>query len=349
MADRFLFESEKDYLGFAEYADRHGLQDIFQHLLRLLLVDRPEDPVKFMIDHVTNPITPAVVVSAPPSSGRDEMCRLLAAKLGAVYVSTGNLLRAAVEKQTSLGNQVKPYMEKNQLVPDAIISGVLFERLKEDDVRQRGWVLDGFPRTREQALAMQRRGALPTHFVRLDIPDAAILEHTSQLRVDPVTGKSYHLRISPPPQGGGIAGRLQQRSYHSRAAVAARLELFRRNSPGVLGCFSHLTRGVSFDAGLFGAEAAAADRVAGILARAEPYGRVAAGPKCYKVCVCGGPGAGKTMIAEVLRRGFFFVWWREGGGEWGTMLLRREAGSGGGSVPGKEKKKKKKKGGKSSD
>jgi adenylate kinase len=70
------------------------------------------------------------------------------------------MIRAAIDKQTMIGIQMKTFVEKGQLVPDSIIINLVFARLQEPDVAAKGFVLEGFPRTREQALAMQRKGIL---------------------------------------------------------------------------------------------------------------------------------------------------------------------------------------------
>ena len=84
--------------------------------------------------------------------------------MDAVHIRVGQLIRAAIDRQTATGLQAKTFVERGQLVPDTIISNLVFARLQESDVIDKGYVLDGFPRTREQALSMQRRGILPDHF-----------------------------------------------------------------------------------------------------------------------------------------------------------------------------------------
>jgi adenylate kinase len=73
------------------------------------------------------------------------------------------MIRAAIDKQTTTGIQAKSFVERGQLVPDAIISNLVFARLQEPDVMTKGYVLEGYPRNRDQALVMQRKGILPDH------------------------------------------------------------------------------------------------------------------------------------------------------------------------------------------
>lgn len=150
---------------------------------------------------------------------------------------------------------------------------------------------------------MQRKGVLPTHFVYLNVPDDVIIEHTSHLRVDPVTAKTYHL-VSDPPPAGPIVNRLQERYYDSNAAVRLRLDLHNRNVQGVLSCFTHLCRRLTFENGLFGAEEKVVEEILGILGQTGAYGQLVTGPKCYRLCLGGGPGSGKSLVAGAMQKRF---------------------------------------------
>ena len=92
-----------------------------------------------------------------------KQCENISRIFDAVHIKVGQLLRVAIDRQSVTGLQAKPYVERGQLVPDQIITNLVFARLQEPDVLEKGYVLEGFPRTREQALAMQRKGFLPDH------------------------------------------------------------------------------------------------------------------------------------------------------------------------------------------
>jgi adenylate kinase family enzyme len=81
----------------------------------------------------------------------------------AVHVKVGQLLRVAIDKQTATGLQAKSFVEKGQLVPDVIVNNLVFARLQEPDVLEKGYVLEGYPRNRQQIIAMQQRGIIPDH------------------------------------------------------------------------------------------------------------------------------------------------------------------------------------------
>ena len=90
---------------------------------------------------------PKIIIAGAPASGKGTQCELLKETYGVVHLSTGDILRAAVKEGTPLGTQAKGYMDRGELVPDEVIIGVVKDRLAEPDCLEKGWLLDGFPRT----------------------------------------------------------------------------------------------------------------------------------------------------------------------------------------------------------
>ncbi len=97
-----------------------------------------------------------VVFLGPPGAGKGTQAQIIAEKYGVPHISTGDILRAAVKEGTELGKLAKSYMDKGELVPDDIIIGIIKERLSQSDVKEKGFILDGFPRTLAQAEALDR-------------------------------------------------------------------------------------------------------------------------------------------------------------------------------------------------
>jgi len=97
-----------------------------------------------------------VVFLGPPGAGKGTQALKIAEKFGVPHISTGDILRAAVKEGTELGKLAKSYMDRGELVPDEVIIGIIKERLSRPDVKERGFILDGFPRTLKQAEALDQ-------------------------------------------------------------------------------------------------------------------------------------------------------------------------------------------------
>ncbi|KAF8712631.1 hypothetical protein HU200_028387 [Digitaria exilis] len=151
-----------------------------------------------------------VMISGAPASGKGTQCELIKTKYGLVHISAGDLLRAEIAAGSDNGKQAKEYMEKGQLVPDEIVVNMVKGRLAQPDSQENGWLLDGYPRSYSQAMALETGGIRPDIFILLDVPDELLVERVVGRRLDPVTGKIYHLKYSP-PENEEIASRLTQR------------------------------------------------------------------------------------------------------------------------------------------
>jgi adenylate kinase len=149
-------------------------------------------------------------------------------KYGLVHLSTGDMLRAAVRDGTELGLQAKEKMESGQLVPDDLVIGLVKERLAKPDCAEKGWMLDGFPRTGIQAEALKSAGIHPNKVLLLDVDESALVERVVGRRVDPSTGKTYHLKFNPPPEDVD-ASSLIQRADDTEEKVKLRIQAFNDN------------------------------------------------------------------------------------------------------------------------
>ena len=129
------------------------------------------------------------------------------------------MLRAAVKEGTKLGIEADGYMKAGKLVPDDVVIGMILDRIAKPDCTN-GFMLDGFPRTRPQAEALDK--ALPKPLdavVLIEVADALIVERTTGRRNDPKTGKIYHIKHDPPPPGLDVV----QRSDDTEEACTKRL------------------------------------------------------------------------------------------------------------------------------
>lgn len=156
-----------------------------------------------------------------------------------VHLSTGDILRAAVSSGTDIGKTAKAYMDAGKLVPDEIIIRVVKERLLAPDCVETGWLLDGFPRTLAQAMALENAGIHADCFIFLNVPDSILVERVVGRRTDPVTGKIYHMKFNP-PKDVLVMARLTQRSDDTEEKIKVRLEQFHSNVAAVKDCYTSI-------------------------------------------------------------------------------------------------------------
>jgi adenylate kinase family enzyme len=128
-------------------------------------------------------------------------------------------------------------MDSGGLVPDQLIIDIIIARLAESDCVEKGWLLDGFPRTRAQADALSAAGLAPDVFLLLDVPDAMLIERVIGRRTDPDTGIIYHVKFKPAPNDE-IASRLEQRSDDTEEAITVRIKAFHENVSAIIDAYT---------------------------------------------------------------------------------------------------------------
>ena len=146
-----------------------------------------------------------LILLGPPGAGKGTQAAKLTNDFAIPHISTGDMLRAAVGNQTPLGVEAKRYMDSGELVPDSVIIGVVLERIAQDDARD-GFLLDGFPRTVAQADALghdiEKLDRRLTAALLIDVPDEIVVKRISGRRMNPKTGRIYHVDFDPPKQDG---------------------------------------------------------------------------------------------------------------------------------------------------
>ncbi len=175
-----------------------------------------------------------IVLLGGPGSGKGTQAQKLINKLGVPQISTGDIFRAAVKEGTPMGLKAKAFMEQGELVPDDVVIGVVEERLTKPDL-DKGYMLDGFPRTVGQAqaldkiLASQSKGL--NHVVLVDVPDEELVKRLSGRRTcrNSDCGKMYHVMFNPPKKEGtcdACGSELYQRADDSEATIRERLSVY---------------------------------------------------------------------------------------------------------------------------
>jgi adenylate kinase len=177
-----------------------------------------------------------LILLGPPGAGKGTQAERLTEDFRLPHISTGDILRAAVAEGTPLGETAKQFMDAGELVPDDVIIGVILERLEADDARD-GFLLDGFPRTIEQADALAREleklDRRLTAALVIEVPDDEAVRRISGRRVSRKTGRVYHVEFDPPKHAGRCdidGSELIQRDDDAEATVRTRLEVYRRQT-----------------------------------------------------------------------------------------------------------------------
>jgi adenylate kinase len=169
-----------------------------------------------------------LILLGPPGAGKGTQAAFIKELYGIPQISTGDMLRAAVQAGTPLGLAAKKVMDSGALVSDDIIIALVKERLQAPDCAK-GYLFDGFPRTIPQADAM-KDAAVPIDFVlEIAVPDDAIVERMSGRRVHPASGRSYHVKFNPPKVAGrdDLTGEpLLQRDDDREETVKKRLAVY---------------------------------------------------------------------------------------------------------------------------
>ena len=179
------------------------------------------------------PNNPAyLILLGPPMSGKGTQAARLTEQLGIPQVSSGDLFRDNIKKQTSLGQKAKGYIDRGDLVPDEVTIGMVEDRLNREDCAV-GALLDGFPRTIIQAEALDgilaELGASLSGVISVDVPEDALVERASGRRICRSCGQSYNLRSNPPQQDGICdlnGGELYQREDDKPGTVRQRLAVY---------------------------------------------------------------------------------------------------------------------------
>jgi adenylate kinase len=177
-----------------------------------------------------------LILFGPPGAGKGTQAERLRVDFRLPFISTGEMLRQNVKDGTELGQQAQKFMDAGDLVPDELIVAMAADRLKQDDARD-GFILDGFPRTTEQAKALDKQlsemGRRVTAALLIDVPDDEVVRRISGRRVCVKAGHNYHVDFDPPKNDGVCdqdGSRLIQRNDDDPEVVRQRLEVYQQKT-----------------------------------------------------------------------------------------------------------------------
>ncbi len=180
-----------------------------------------------------------LIFLGPPGAGKGTQAEELLQRLKISRISTGEILRQNVKDETPIGRKAKRYMEQGQLVPDEVVIQVTVERIAQD--AKKGFVLDGFPRTLEQARrldeSLNKLGSAIDLVINFETSESTIVERLSGRRICRKCGANYHIDNIPPRKVGicdRCGGRLYQRTDDKPETIKKRLEVYRKSSSGLI-------------------------------------------------------------------------------------------------------------------
>ncbi|HET7629009.1 MAG TPA: adenylate kinase [Bacillales bacterium] len=172
-----------------------------------------------------------LILMGLPGAGKGTQAEMITSEFGIPHISTGDMFRAAIKEETALGLKAKSFMDAGELVPDEVTVGIVKERLGKDDCKE-GFLLDGFPRTIEQAEALEQiladDGRGLDYVLYIDVKEENLLKRLSGRRICQDCGATYHVIFNPPSAEGicdKCGGALYQREDDQKETVKNRLQV----------------------------------------------------------------------------------------------------------------------------
>lgn len=192
-----------------------------------------------------------IILLGAPGAGKGTQAKFISEKFGIPQISTGDMLREAVAKGTELGKKAKEFMNQGKLVPDEIVVGIVKERIKQKDC-ERGFILDGFPRTIAQAEAldvmMAELGKKIDAVININITEEEVVKRIVNRRICRKCGAIYHLIYDPPKKNGvcdKCGGELYQRDDDKEDVVRERFKVYRKNTEPLIEYYQR--KGILYD------------------------------------------------------------------------------------------------------
>jgi adenylate kinase len=189
-----------------------------------------------------------IILLGPPGAGKGTQADVICKSLNIPHISTGNMLREAVEAQTDLGKEAQALMDAGILVSDEVIVGLVEERIGKRDC-QSGFLFDGFPRTIPQAEALVERSVEIDFVIEIDVPDEEIINRMSGRRMHPGSGRNYHIEFNPPKEADiddETGEPLIQREDDKPETVKDRLQVYSNQTSPLIKFYSKRIGSISY-------------------------------------------------------------------------------------------------------
>ena len=185
-----------------------------------------------------------IILLGPPGAGKGTQAETLCEAFSIPHISTGNMLREAVDEETELGLEAKALMDAGILVSDEVIVGLVEDRISKGDCKN-GFLFDGFPRTIPQAQALVDRDIPIDAVIEIHVPDQDIIERMSGRRMHPGSGRNYHVIYNPPKIDGkdDLTGEdLVQREDDEPETVKDRLKVYEDQTAPLIDFYSEMSK-----------------------------------------------------------------------------------------------------------
>nr|XP_039270982.1 adenylate kinase 8-like [Styela clava] len=282
---------------FGVYAEEHEIFDMYKRLLSQVIVEKPDDPIQFMIDWLKRDSsdTTKIVVVGPPWSGKTCISTTLSKQINSVLVTEQEILSDELSEHSKKANAL---LAEKKPVPDTLWVQMIRDRVKRKDCLRRGFILEGFPRNRSQAYALQSYGIMPTHAIILDAPDVVLMERQGGKRVDPITGDVYHTTFDW-PQDVNIQARLIEPDKMSETDTKERLDEYNRNADGISNTYAKVCKKLNAD-----------QPKADVLAQAISFINTRQRSEAAhtpRIVLIGPTGSGKSVVAAQLAQKYNIV------------------------------------------
>ncbi len=184
------------------------------------------------------------ILLGAPGAGKGTQAQFLTKQFSIPQISTGDMLRAAIKAGTELGKKAKEAIDAGQLVTDDIIIGMVKERIAQPDC-EKGFLLDGFPRTIPQADALAKANVDIDAVIEIDVPDSEIINRMAGRRAHLASGRTYHLKYNPPKVEGKddeTGEDLVQRDDDKPEVVKERLEVYHKQTAPLINYYQKASK-----------------------------------------------------------------------------------------------------------
>ena len=186
-----------------------------------------------------------LILLGPPGAGKGTQADKIAKEYNIPHISTGDIFRANIKNETELGLKAKQYIDNGELVPDSVVVAIVEDRIKQDDT-ENGFLLDGFPRTENQALALddvlKEIGISLDAVININVDSQILVSRITGRRICKECGATYHIEFNPPAEKGVCdlcGGELYQRSDDNEDTVQNRIDVYNKQTAPLIEYYSN--------------------------------------------------------------------------------------------------------------